>query len=972
MTPRKRLTRKPRDRVVTKRDASLKALQRLSEADLTRKLVMPLFASLDFDKVEYFGGQSERGRDLICTRTRLLGGVEIAVVQLKKYRFTAKASDPKSLGEVVTQLSQAFEEPIPTLDGRQVNAREVFFITPYAVDTRALESRFQRFASLRDKGAQIIDGPQLLSLLRKHRSDLLRHLGDPGINWSAQYDRGINNDPLTNALHFGASRSTESFHTDIDFSVGSAELRQFLRAPLVGQDYEVLITPENSNDVFSCLTFLCNLSPSCLDVDIAEIQHTFEPLTTAYKHALLQRSSIQRQSDLAANRLKQIEDDCRTVQRQVAEALAHYQREHHRLAAEVADATAILKVKEQELDRDTQNHRVLTRELEDIRLVLTSNRQKLKACERYKSLDSGVFAEFIRRAYAFRSLSGGVVDNSDDLYSAWQVYQQANEDTLAACAEAATSYGSDSFIPAFWHLTVMQSVKESVDNIRRKEAEAAAIVDDITPPTTRVIVRGAAIAKSLEAKRRGIIDSLRNFKKSPPPINELATLLSALHDINAIVRGIRFFQAVLYDESHAEGSVAEVVSLCRLSIPVQQVVATGRNVLLVGEAGSGKTTSLQMFYCDRVKRMGPDACCMFLELGRVAAIWKELGVSVEDGKAPPLERVIAAYMRSQKFEFDDDAFIETLKTRAITLLLDGLDEAIRTAPWMPSSISLLIDRFPLVHVVVSSRSVGSFANGLALLPVGLMPFTKSQQRAFFAAWFQNDSSRASRIAIHLDGHPMVQEVTTNPLLATILCRLAESEIPLPQTEPQIYAERMRLLTGAYDVHKGIQSRQRCRSDDLIGLAQYIAYRLHNNSVRDVTYEQAKQMAIDYGHRAMCGSDAACKMLEELIDPCTIVVPSENGKLCFGHLRFQEYLVARRINADRTVEIEGLFSSEWWRDVLVMAARMSDNLLGLCQWTAVAGGRPAQATIRAMIATAPATRQRELRANILPMIGLRAD
>ena len=44
-----------------------------------------------------------------------------------------------------------------------------------------------------------------------------------------------------------------------------------------------------------------------------------------------------------------------------------------------------------------------------------------------------------------------------------------------------------------------------------------------------------------------------------------------------------------------------------------------------------------------------------------------------------------------------------------------------------------------------------------------------------------------------------------PLLATITCSLIEKGINAPSTENEIYSERLRLLTGEYDLHKNIHS-----------------------------------------------------------------------------------------------------------------------------------------------------------------------
>src|SRR5436190_8012882 len=158
---RRRLTRTTIDEAVAVRDVQLlRALQQLPENQLSKTILKPLFVALGFNRVEFYGGSNEGGKDLICTRQNELGETELTCVQVKKYKPSAKARDKQSFGELVTQLSQAFEKEVPTLDGNAMPNR-VFLITPYIIDTRALSMRFEGYMGERTRGMRIIDGAQL-------------------------------------------------------------------------------------------------------------------------------------------------------------------------------------------------------------------------------------------------------------------------------------------------------------------------------------------------------------------------------------------------------------------------------------------------------------------------------------------------------------------------------------------------------------------------------------------------------------------------------------------------------------------------------------------------------------------------------------------------------------------------------------------------------------------------------------------
>ena len=89
----------------------------MSESDFTKRVLLPLFQNLGYGKVEYHGGPNEGGKDIICWGTDEIGDVRVTVAQVKKDRLSARAADAGGFPEIVTQLSQAVEKQIPSLDG---------------------------------------------------------------------------------------------------------------------------------------------------------------------------------------------------------------------------------------------------------------------------------------------------------------------------------------------------------------------------------------------------------------------------------------------------------------------------------------------------------------------------------------------------------------------------------------------------------------------------------------------------------------------------------------------------------------------------------------------------------------------------------------------------------------------------------------------------------------------------------------
>lgn len=141
-----------------------RSLLDLSEHDLLRLIVVPLFLAMGYERVELSGGPYEAGRDLICWRHNGVGELEVSVAQVKKTKFTLKLSSPESLQHILVQLENALEIPVRDLKGREYTPAVAYFITPYPVRSAvidALEKRLQRLSAR----VRVIDGPKLSSLL---------------------------------------------------------------------------------------------------------------------------------------------------------------------------------------------------------------------------------------------------------------------------------------------------------------------------------------------------------------------------------------------------------------------------------------------------------------------------------------------------------------------------------------------------------------------------------------------------------------------------------------------------------------------------------------------------------------------------------------------------------------------------------------------------------------------------------------
>jgi hypothetical protein len=214
---------------------------------------------------------------------------------------------------------------------------------------------------------------------------------------------------------------------------------------------------------------------------------------------------------------------------------------------------------------------------------------------------------------------------------------------------------------------------------------------------------------------------------------------------------------------------------------------------------------------------------------------------------------------------------------------------------------------------------------MPFLGITLLPFTDEQRERFIRGWFSTPGDRrVSLILNHLSGSPQVAELVRNPLLATILCVLAEHEVPLPDTEVRLYEERFRLLLGEYDVYKGT-TRLRSRRQVLERVARRLAYRIHLKEARQAQPDLLKKLAVQDLQRRFPARQIEMAV-DELMSPCNVLVPmSEDGQVGFGHLRYQEFLAACELRQNRGVDLMPFLSRPWWRDTLKLFAQMTDDI-----------------------------------------------
>lgn len=356
----------------------------------------------------------------------------------------------------------------------------------------------------------------------------------------------------------------------------------------------------------------------------------------------------------------------------------------------------------------------------------------------------------------------------------------------------------------------------------------------------------------------------------------------------------------------------------RLDIHLETVFKTGLNIAVLGEAGSGKTTSLQM-YAKQLLMKGDENFVIYISL-------VELGKYKKSGRVNILNSLVQ-YLQSIDVKVNEPDVIEYLSLNSSVLLLDSIDEGIAVYPEIVESLTEFVKSFKHCQVITSSRT--SVLKGV-LIPfnqVTLLPFNKEQLISFISKWFKGDSQSSIEINNHLDKNKELLKIVTNPLSATILCVLYQNKVPLPKSESSLYRTRLELLAGKFDKEKML-IRLTNSPGVIIDQAKRVGYEMHKRRVRDLT----ENTLVEILNKNGVDGDS---LLQDFLSSEIMVHVSSNN-LSFGHLRFQEFLASEEINNRRSFPTDKLLKDPWWAGPLFLYAQTAREVNWIINY-AIANG-----------------------------------
>ncbi len=835
-----------------------KKLQQIAENNLTKEIIIPLFKKLGFLRVEFFGGQSEEGKDIVIWNKDEFGDIELHVAQVKHFKFNNIASDSKSFQTIINQLIMCFTKKLVNTDQKPHYPSKVFLISTYPIDTKTLLTRLGTHPNLKDQSIKIIDGYKLSELLIKNCPVIIKTLLGVGFEIKSKIPIKFNNEILLEALKSPKKKDLKNIYSDIDFSIGKITTKLFFQSSFQPKKENLKL---NRNE-WLLLNQYCN-----------KIEKVF-PLNFLSKEL----KTIENENIKLTNSIIKIEQETNKINSlliSLKKSLDQNQKSRNIQLGKIKLIESELKTYKKETSNQIQKYIInLSKDIEEEeRKVLFENKKSEIRTE---------------RKHAERKIDE----------------KKKKEQTN------------------------LNKIKSKINQLEKSIYKENEKLEKLEFKTTNLFytihVDGQKLVDTITKEKKWIEEQVIRINKNTPSTVKLKIFFSKcelIMEAASIIfnkKNKKLFSFIGIDDNI---NFRKNYETTRLKLTIDSIFDTGMNISVMGDAGAGKSTSLEM-YAD--SRKDSSKLTLLIPLGMM--------VQFEIDSESELDSWIFNYLNKKGVDITLKEFQNLIDKQETALLLDGLDEAMKIAPWLPERINDFSKKYKKSQIIVTSRMHGNYVNRIPFFNVTLLPFTIKQRDEFIYKWFEKEKDFQKiikKIHKHLDNNKGISNIIRNPLLTTTICVLAEHNLTLPKTEIKLYDERLLLLTGYYDNVKHIVTRISSSPKTLEKLAQKLSFHLHTKSTREESLETLQNVAIasisDKSRR-----EEAIIALQELMSPCEILVPmSQDGKYGFGHLRYQEHLAARELS-NRSINFIPYLSQTWWSSSIIMFSMSFEKLDWLIQ------------------------------------------
>jgi len=334
-----------------------------------------------------------------------------------------------------------------------------------------------------------------------------------------------------------------------------------------------------------------------------------------------------------------------------------------------------------------------------------------------------------------------------------------------------------------------------------------------------------------------------------------------------------------------------------------------RKVLIMGDAGSGKSTALLRIAYELAEEGTRSGTGYKVPILTRAVDLLERG---ETSLLDELDQITKELAHSKKSAFTAG----DLERGMVVLLIDGLDEVPEKSD--RNKIIELADNFnesyPKCQVIVTSRPYNSVRDIDSLSSYEnyrLSTFSFKQAEKML-----DNMRKGKKIHDASDDEiirriEQVHGIELNPLLITVFATTSEyNKQDIPANITELFKKFTELMLGRWDEEKGLSQQYQAPLKDF--LLTRLAFLMHSKNVTKISirdfYDTMEREASKRGHKLV-----EDQLIDEILNRSGLLKTS-GGDVEFRHLFLQEFFAGRGIKS--IDDVKTLVHTEWWKRPIV--------------------------------------------------------
>ena len=390
------------------------------------------------------------------------------------------------------------------------------------------------------------------------------------------------------------------------------------------------------------------------------------------------------------------------------------------------------------------------------------------------------------------------------------------------------------------------------------------------------------------------------------------------------------------------------------TLDLDQVLGRSPRVLVRGDPGAGKTTTLKRLAVAlaRARLERPDKLghVMTDDTGVVPVpiflslrhLWLELEkLAPENHDKLGADHVFDWVRSFVERNGGDDWLDAALESGRIAFFFDGLDEVMNTGLRKVAVrvLGAFVDKYSTCRFVVSSRPSGlddgarrALTRKERLVESTVSPLDAVRRRrfvhAFYGALVQGDSDRAKqdaeRLLARLESSEKVADLASTPILLTAIAIIHSTRGKIPDRRAELYEHCVKALAQLWDEARDDAGKRLAGDstvDEKIDLLGRIAGWMHEHGTEVIETKPLVALVGECVKNAEKeGETARLRRVDDLAERSGLIIPKDGG-FGFRHLTFQEFLTARWLFngcSDREEKVVRNLKEPKFREIAILA------------------------------------------------------